>query len=163
MEFSSLDEYFMRRAMDLASDAEREGEIPVGAVLVRQNRILSEGKNTSISSHDPTAHAEIRAIRDAGAILGNYRLTDTTIYVTLEPCAMCAGALLHSRVSRIVYGASDQKAGAAGTVLNVLKSPVAYHHADINPGLLGAQCRSQLITFFRRRRKEKKLKNTNDT
>ncbi len=144
----------MRRAMQLASLAEQEGEVPVGAVLVKDGAIIAEGHNTSIGANDATAHAEIEAIRKAGAYLNNYRLTDTTLYVTLEPCPMCAGALLHSRVKRIVYGAPDLKAGAAGTVLNLFNSDAAYHYAQIEAGLLEDECREQLQRFFKRRRKE---------
>ncbi|MCE0493082.1 tRNA adenosine(34) deaminase TadA [Vibrio salinus] len=145
---------FMRRAMELASLAEKEGEVPVGAVLVKDGKIIAEGHNTSIGSHDATAHAEIEVIRKAGTELRNYRLTDTTLFVTLEPCPMCAGALLHSRVKRIVYGAPDLKAGAAGTVLNLFSSDAAYHYANIEAGLLEEECREQLQRFFKRRRKE---------
>lgn len=144
----------MRQAMQLAALAEQEGEVPVGAVLVKDGVIIAEGYNTSIGAHDATAHAEIEAIRKAGVYLGNYRLTDTTLYVTLEPCPMCAGALLHSRVKRIVYGAPDLKAGAAGTVLNLFNSDAAYHYAQIEAGLLEDECREQLQCFFKRRRKE---------
>lgn len=144
----------MRRAMQLAELAEQEGEVPVGAVLVKDGEIIAEGHNTSIGAHDATAHAEIEAIRKAGTSLSNYRLTDTTLYVTLEPCPMCAGALLHSRVKRIVYGAPDLKAGAAGTVLNLFNSDAAYHYAQIEAGLLEDECREQLQCFFKRRRKE---------
>lgn len=116
--FSAQDEQFMRRAIVLAAQAEAQGEVPVGAVLVRDGEIIAEGWNGSITNHDATAHAEIEVIRKAGKALSNYRLLDTTLYVTLEPCPMCAGALLHSRVKRIVYGAPDLKAGAAGTVMD---------------------------------------------
>lgn len=146
----------MRRAIELASFAEQEGEVPVGAVLVKDNKIIAEGWNRSIGDNDATAHAEIQVLRKAGQQLANYRLLDTTLYVTLEPCPMCAGALLHSRVKRIVYGAPDLKAGAAGTVLNLFDSQAAYHYATIEAGLLEAECREQLQGFFKRRRKEQK-------
>lgn len=146
----------MRRAIELAGQAELEGEVPVGAVLVKDGEIIAEGWNRSISDHDATAHAEIQVLRKAGQILENYRLTDTTLYVTLEPCPMCAGALLHSRVKRIVYGAPDLKAGAAGTVLNLFETQAAYHYATIEAGLLEDECRAQLQNFFKKRRKEKK-------
>jgi tRNA(adenine34) deaminase len=152
--FSADDERFMRRAMVLAEKAEQIGEVPVGALLVKEGEILAEGWNLSIGNHDATAHAEIQVLREAGRVLNNYRLIDTTLYVTLEPCPMCAGALLHSRVSRIVFGASDLKAGAAGTVLNLFSSPAAYHSVKVEQGLFADECRAQLQTFFRRRRKE---------
>jgi tRNA(adenine34) deaminase len=154
--FTEQDGHFMRRAMALAAQAEAEGEVPVGAVLVKDGEIIAEGWNRSIGAHDATAHAEIQVLRQAGQVLGNYRLLDTTLYVTLEPCPMCAGALLHSRVKRIVYGAPDLKAGAAGTVLNLFDTQAAYHYADIESGLLETECREQLQAFFRRRRKEHK-------
>jgi len=153
-QFSALDEHFMRRAMALAAQAEKEGEIPVGAVLVKDGEVIAEGWNQSIGCHDATAHAEVQALRKAGQYLSNYRLLDTTLYVTLEPCPMCAGALLHSRVKRIVFGAPDLKAGAAGTVLNLFEHQAAYHYATVERGLLADECRKQLQTFFRRRRKE---------
>ncbi|USP14531.1 tRNA adenosine(34) deaminase TadA [Vibrio gazogenes] len=152
--FSADDERFMRRAIQLAHQAELEGEVPVGAVLVKDDQIIAEGWNRSITAHDATAHAEIQVLRKAGQVLENYRLVDSTLYVTLEPCPMCAGALLHSRVKRIVFGASDLKAGAAGTVINLFESDAAYHYAQIEQGLLEAECREQLQGFFRRRRQE---------
>ncbi|EGA68054.1 tRNA-specific adenosine-34 deaminase [Vibrio sinaloensis DSM 21326] len=155
-QFTPQDELFMRRAMDLAKQAEAEGEVPVGAVLVKDGEIIAEGWNQSIGQNDATAHAEIQTLRKAGQVLENYRLLDTTLYVTLEPCPMCAGALLHSRVKRIVFGAPDLKAGAAGTVLNLFEHQAAYHYADVERGLLETECRTQLQAFFKRRRKEKK-------
>lgn len=152
--FSAQDEVFMRRAMELAHQAELEGEVPVGAVLVKDGQVIAEGWNRSICDHDATAHAEIQTLRQAGKELQNYRLLDTTLYVTLEPCPMCAGALLHSRVKRVVYGAPDLKAGAAGTVLDLFASQAAYHYAQVEKGLLEDECRDQLQAFFRRRRKE---------
>ena len=156
--FSAQDEQFMRRALELAAIAESEGEVPIGALLVRDGEIIAEGWNRSIGHHDATAHAEVEVLREAGQALQNYRLLDTTLYVTLEPCPMCAGALLHSRVKRVVYGAPDLKAGAAGTVLNLFKSQAAYHYAEVQPGLLEDECRSMLQAFFKRRRKEIKEK-----
>ncbi|MEI8631744.1 tRNA adenosine(34) deaminase TadA [Vibrio sp. PP-XX7] len=152
--FSIEDEQFMRRAIQLAAQAEQEGEVPVGAVLVKAGQIIAEGWNQSIGSHDATAHAEIQTLRQAGQTLENYRCPETTLYVTLEPCSMCAGALLHSRVQRIVYGASDLKTGAAGSVLNLFEGKGVYHYATIEKGLLEDECRQQLQQFFRRRRKE---------
>ncbi|EFP94891.1 tRNA-specific adenosine deaminase [Vibrio caribbeanicus ATCC BAA-2122] len=148
----------MRRAIELAHKAEQEGEVPVGALLVKDGEIIAEGWNRSISTHDATAHAEIEVLRKAGKILENYRLNDTTLYVTLEPCPMCAGALLHSRVKRIVFGAFDKKTGAAGSVLNLFEHQAAYHYADIEKGVLEHQCRTQLQSFFKRRREEQREK-----
>ncbi|MGL6315862.1 tRNA adenosine(34) deaminase TadA [Vibrio sp. WXL103] len=152
--FSEQDEHFMRHAMMLAARAEEQGEVPVGAVLVKDGEIVAQGYNRSIIDHDATAHAEIQTLRQAGKVLENYRLLDTTLYVTLEPCPMCAGALLHSRVKRVVFGASDLKAGAAGTVLNLFNSDAAFHYAEVQGGLLADECRAQLQAFFKRRRKE---------
>lgn len=154
--FTAQDEFFMRRAIELAQVAESEGEVPVGAVLVKDGQVIAEGWNQSIGEHDATAHAEMQTLRKAGQALQNYRLLDTTLYVTLEPCPMCAGALLHSRVKRIVFGAPDLKAGAAGSMLNLFEHQAAYHYADIERGLLESECREQLQAFFKRRRKEKK-------
>ncbi|EGU37222.1 tRNA-specific adenosine-34 deaminase [Vibrio sp. N418] len=148
----------MRRAMALAAQAELEGEVPVGAVLVKDGEVIAEGWNQSIGQHDASAHAEMQAIRKAGQAVENYRLLDTTLYVTLEPCPMCAGALLHSRVKRVVFGAPDLKAGAAGTVLNLFEHQAAYHYAQVEHGLLEEDCRSQLQAFFKRRRKEIKAR-----
>ncbi|QXC56850.1 tRNA adenosine(34) deaminase TadA [Vibrio mimicus] len=156
--FSTQDEQFMRRAIELAAQAEALGEVPVGAVLVQEGKIIAEGWNCSITHQDATAHAEIEVIRKAGKVLSNYRLLDTTLYVTLEPCPMCAGALLHSRVKRIVYGAPDLKAGAAGTVMDLFNSQASYHYATVEKGLLEEECRTQLQAFFQRRRKEIKAK-----
>ncbi len=151
-----IDEHFIRQAMQLATKAEAEGEVPVGALLVKEGEVIASGYNRSIGQHDATAHAEIQVLRQAGQVLENYRLLDTTLYVTLEPCPMCAGALLHSRVGRIVFGAYDLKAGAAGTVLNLFESQAAYHFATVEGGVLEPECRAQLQAFFKRRRKEKK-------
>jgi tRNA(adenine34) deaminase len=146
-QFTPQDEIFMRRAIEVAKKAESEGEVPVGAVLVKDGEIISEGWNRSIGSHDATAHAEVETLRKAGQVLENYRLLDTTLYVTLEPCPMCAGALLHSRVKRIVFGAPDLKAGAAGTVLNLFESQASYHYADGEHGVLEDECREHLPAF----------------
>ncbi|MDV7104988.1 tRNA adenosine(34) deaminase TadA [Vibrio sp. TH_r3] len=160
--FTAQDEDFMRQAIALAHEAELAGEVPVGAVLVKDEQVIATGYNRSICDHDASAHAEIQVIRKAGQVLGNYRLLDTTLYVTLEPCPMCAGALLHSRVKRIVFGAPDLKSGAAGTVLNLFDTQAAYHYAQIESGLLEQECRLQLQSFFKRRRKEKKQLKTKD-
>ncbi|WP_394241979.1 tRNA adenosine(34) deaminase TadA [Vibrio astriarenae] len=152
--FDEQDKLFMQKAIELAAQAEVLGEVPVGAVLVKDGEIVAQGYNRSIIDNDATAHAEIQTLRQAGKLLDNYRLLDTTLYVTLEPCPMCAGALLHSRVKRVVFGASDLKAGAAGTVLNLFKSDAAFHYAQVEGGLMADECREQLQAFFKRRRKE---------
>ena len=153
---SEQDERWMRHAMALAARAEGIGEIPVGAVLVLGDEVVGEGWNRSISAHDACAHAEIMAIRAAGITLENYRLLDTTLYVTLEPCCMCAGALIHSRVRRVVYGARDLKTGAAGSVFEILQDPRHNHSVELTGGVLAEACSAQLSDFFRRRRAEKK-------
>jgi tRNA(adenine34) deaminase len=150
------DEYWMHHAMTLASKAEAMGEIPVGAVLVHHHVIVGEGWNRSITDHDACAHAEIMALRQAGLSLNNYRLLDCVLYVTLEPCCMCAGALIHSRVRRVVYGAPDNKTGAAGSVFNLLADPRHNHQVAITAGPLAALCSAQLSAFFKRRRAEHK-------
>lgn len=157
------DEYWLQHALQLAERASQQGEVPVGAVLVRDNQILGEGWNQSISQHDPTAHAEIQALRAAGLAVGNYRLPNTTLYVTLEPCVMCAGALLHARVERVVFGAYDFKTGAAGSVFNLLLDERHNHQLHLTGGVLQQACVEQIQSFFRERRlaqKEAKLKAT---
>jgi tRNA(adenine34) deaminase len=146
------DEMYMRRALELARDAEAAGEVPVGAVIVRGNEIIGEGFNRPISQRDPTAHAEMIALRAAAALSDSYRLTGTTLYVTLEPCAMCAGAMVHARVERLVYAAADPRAGAAGSVFNVLRSPALNHRLDVDGGVLGEECGALLRNFFLARR-----------
>jgi tRNA(adenine34) deaminase len=143
---------FMRRALALAHEAQSQGEVPVGAILVRDRMIVGEGFNRPVSSNDPTAHAEIVALRDAAARLATYRLLGTTLYVTLEPCAMCAGAIIHARVERVVYGARDPKAGAAGSVLGVLQHPALNHRVECTRGVLAAECAELLKAFFLARR-----------
>ncbi|HXW11060.1 MAG TPA: tRNA adenosine(34) deaminase TadA [Steroidobacteraceae bacterium] len=149
---TSEDERFMRRAIELAREAETAGEVPVGALVVRDGEILAEGFNRPISTHDPTAHAEMVALRAAAARIDNYRLTGTTLYVTLEPCAMCAGAMVHARVARLVYAANDPRAGAAGSVFNVVQSPALNHRLEVVPGVLAEDCGSLLRDFFVARR-----------
>lgn len=156
MSQSEQDIRWIHHAMRLAERAEQAGEVPVGAVLVLDNQALGEGWNLSISQHDPCAHAEIMAIRQAGERLGNYRLLNATLYVTLEPCVMCAGAMIHSRIARVVYGASDLKTGAAGSVFDVLSDPRHNHVVEITGGVESEACSLQLSDFFRRRRAEKK-------
>ncbi|WP_072092121.1 tRNA adenosine(34) deaminase TadA [Trabulsiella odontotermitis] len=153
-------EYWMRHALTLAKRAWDEGEVPVGAVLVHNNQVIGEGWNRPIGRHDPTAHAEIMALRQGGAVLQNYRLIDTTLYVTLEPCVMCAGAMVHSRIGQLVFGARDAKTGAAGSLIDVLHHPGMNHRVDIIEGVLSDECAAMLSDFFRHRRAEKKaLKN----
>ena len=142
----------MRRALVLARQAEEAGEVPVGAVLVRDGAVIAEGWNHPIGAHDPSAHAEMMALRAAGATLQNYRLTGTTLYVTLEPCAMCAGAIVQARVARVVFGADDPKAGAAGSVFNLLASEKLNHRAEIVGGVLAQECGELLRRFFQQRR-----------
>ncbi len=142
----------MHHALSLAERAGREGEVPVGAVLVRENKIIGEGWNRPIQCNDPSAHAEIQALRAAGDSIANYRLCDTTLYVTLEPCTMCAGAIIHARVKRVVFGAYDPKTGAAGSVFNVLNSMSYNHSVEIATGVLQPQCAALLTSFFRARR-----------
>ncbi len=150
------DEYFMRQALKLAEKAEQQDEIPVGAIVVHENNIIGEGFNRSIQLHDPSAHAEMIAIREAGKHIENYRMLDCTLYVTLEPCPMCSGLLVHSRIKRLVYGASDLKTGAAGSVFNLVDSDKLNHQVEVCSGVLADECSSQLSSFFKRRRAEKK-------
>ncbi|PID44102.1 MAG: tRNA adenosine(34) deaminase TadA [Proteobacteria bacterium] len=152
---SDQDEVWMLHAQHLAERAEAQGEVPVGAVLVSSdNTLISEGWNQPIAHHDPSAHAEIMALRAAGEKLENYRLPGTTLYVTLEPCVMCAGAMLHARVSRVVFGAYDPKTGATGSVYNTLQDDKNLHKLTVRGGVLAEQCGEQLSAFFRRRRKQ---------
>lgn len=161
-EFSALktDDYtdhdWMRYALKLADNAEAVGEIPVGAVLVKDNKVVGEGWNLSILDHNASAHAEIMAIADAGKTLQNYRLIDCTLYVTLEPCPMCAGALVHARVKRLVFGAGDYKTGAAGSVFDLVRSEKLNHQLEVTAGIDEEQCATKISAFFKRRRKEKK-------
>lgn len=149
---TDLDIAFMRQADALAAHAAAQGEVPVGAVLVRDGEVVGTGWNQPIALSDPTAHAEIMALRDAGRRLGNYRLTGTTLYVTLEPCAMCSGALLHARVARVVYGATDPRAGAAGSVFEILTTDRLNHRVDVQGGVEAATAAARLQAFFRERR-----------
>jgi len=146
------DEHFMRRALELAHHAEEMGEVPVGAVVVRDGEILGEGWNQPITTHDPSAHAEMVALRAASRQAQNYRLAGAVLYVTLEPCAMCAGAIVHARIARVVYGAADPKAGAGGSVFDLLRSDRLNHRAQVDGGLLADACGSLLTRFFERRR-----------
>lgn len=143
---------WMRHALALARYAEEEGEVPVGAVLVQNGEMIGEGWNCPIAANDPTAHAEIQAIRAASHYLNNYRLVGTTLYVTLEPCAMCAGAIIQARVRRVVFGAFDPKGGAAGSVLNVLPGDQLNHKVESQGGVLAESCGMIISAFFRARR-----------
>ena len=147
-------EYWMRLALALAQRAWAEGEVPVGAVLVHNNQVIGEGWNRPIGRHDPTAHAEIMALRQGGLVLQNYRLLDATLYVTLEPCVMCAGAMVHSRIGRVVFGARDAKTGAAGSLIDVLHHPGMNHRVEVTEGVLRDECATLLSDFFRMRRQE---------
>jgi tRNA(adenine34) deaminase len=142
----------MLRALELAHHAETAGEVPVGAVVVQNGEVIGEGWNQPIRAHDPSAHAEMVAMRAAAAHLRNYRLPGTTLYVTLEPCAMCAGAIVQARVARVVFGATDPKAGAAGSVFQLLDSTALNHRTEITSGVLGEECGRLLKDFFRSRR-----------
>ena len=142
----------MRQALELARRAQGEGEVPVGAVVVLEERIVGEGWNRPISASDPTAHAEVQAMRAAAATLRNYRLLGATLYVTLEPCAMCVGAMFHARIRRVVFGAADPKTGAAGSTVNLFEERRLNHHALVQGGVLAAECGALLSAFFASRR-----------
>jgi len=143
---------WMQHALQLARRAESIGEVPVGALIVKDNELIAEGWNQPITSNDPTAHAEVVALRAAAKKINNYRLVDTTLYVTLEPCSMCAGALIHARVKRVVIGASDPRTGAAGSVFNILNTDKLNHFIDIEMGILKEECGELLKQFFKRKR-----------
>lgn len=153
---SEHDQQWMQYALTLADKAEAQGEIPVGAVLVRDNKIIGEGWNQSITLNDPSAHAEMLAIRQAGKLISNYRLLNTSLYVTLEPCPMCAGLLVHSRIQRLIFGAPDLKTGAAGSVMDLLRDERLNHQVEVTEGILVTQCTEKLSSFFRKRRAQKK-------
>jgi tRNA(adenine34) deaminase len=148
----STDLIYLRAAIAEAQSAEANGEVPVGAVVVHDGQIIGRGQNRVLRDSDPTAHAEIVALREAGHHLNNYRLEDCTLYATLEPCAMCAGAILHARITRLVYAARDPKAGACGSVLAVMNHPHLNHKVEVNSGLLAEECGTLLTDFFRARR-----------
>ncbi len=147
----------MRAALELARQAEAVGEVPVGAVVVKEGVIIGRGYNAPISRHDPSAHAEMQALRDAAQYLGNYRLTGCELFVTLEPCLMCAGAIMHARIQRLVYGASDFKTGVCGSMLNLFAEARLNHHARVTGGVLAEECGSTLSSFFAMRRVHKKI------
>jgi tRNA(adenine34) deaminase len=146
------DQDYLRAAIDEAAAAERDGEVPVGAVVVFEGAIVGRGNNRVLRDNDPTAHAEIVAMRGAAQTLSNYRLEGCTLYVTLEPCAMCAGAILHARIKRMLYAAADPKAGACGSVLSVMNHPQLNHKVEVEAGLLAEECGAILTNFFRARR-----------
>ena len=149
---ADLDQQFMALAIEQANCAALAGEVPVGAVLVRHGLVLAKAFNQPISLHDPSAHAEMQVLRAAGRAEGNYRLPGTTLYVTLEPCAMCAGAMLHARVERVVYGAPDPKTGAAGSALNLFDNQLINHQTQAEGGVLAEECGHVLKRFFKERR-----------
>jgi tRNA(adenine34) deaminase len=150
------DDDFMRSALELARQAELAGEVPVGAVVVKDGVIVGRGSNAPIGRHDPSAHAEMIALRDAAQQLGNYRLVGCELYVTLEPCLMCVGAMFHARIARVVYGASDPKTGAAGSVLNLFEEQRLNHHAEVLGGVLATECGNVLSQFFAERRAQQR-------
>jgi len=150
---SDYDSQFMSRALELARKAEEYGEVPVGAVVVKENRVIGEGWNQPITLNDPSAHAEIMALRNAGHYLKNYRLPGTTLYVTLEPCPMCAGAIIHARVDKVVFATKDPRTGAAGSVFELLPSDQRFNHCtQVESGLLSEEASTMLKAFFRKKR-----------
>ncbi len=151
------DDDFMAIALDLAREAATLGEVPVGAVVVKDGEIVGRGFNQPIGRHDPTAHAEVRALRDATGRLGNYRIPGSTLYVTLEPCAMCVGAMFHARIARVVFGACDPKTGAAGSVIDLFGEDRLNHHAEITGGVRAEECGALLSSFFAARRQKTAL------
>ena len=151
--FSEADQAMMAEALGLAQIALAAGEVPVGAVVAKDGEIVGRGWNRPISDKDPTAHAEVTAMRDAGRHLGNYRLPGCSLYVTLEPCAMCAGAIMHARISRVVYGAKDPKTGVCGSVIDLFGEDRLNHHAEVIGGLMAEACSACLSAFFKARRK----------
>jgi tRNA(adenine34) deaminase len=146
---------FMQLALDLAREAAKNAEVPVGAIVVKDGVVIGRGSNAPIQNHDPSAHAEIIAMREAAAFLGNYRLVDCTLYVTLEPCAMCSGAVQHARIAKLVYGAADPKTGACGSVVNLMNEPKLNHHCEVVGGVLAEECGAVLSEFFKQRRAQK--------
>jgi tRNA(adenine34) deaminase len=149
-----MDANFMQAALELAREAGRRGEVPVGAVVVKDGAIIGRGYNQPILGHDPSAHAEIMALRAAAAELGNYRLPGCDLYVTLEPCVMCAGAIMHARIARVIFGAADPKTGAAGSVVNLFAESKLNHHTTATGGVLTAECGALLSDFFSARRRK---------
>lgn len=150
------DQIYMQVAIDLAKQAADNGEVPVGAIVVKNGEIIGRGSNAPIKLHDPSAHAEILAMREAARSIGNYRLVDCTLYVTLEPCAMCSGAIQHARIANLVYGASDPKTGACGSVVNLMTEDKLNHHTTVKSGVLAEETGQILSNFFKQRRLNKK-------
>ena len=157
----AIDQAFMQQALQLAQAAADAGEVPVGALVVQDGAIIGRGMNAPIGRHDPTAHAEIQAMREAAAAIGNYRLVGCTLYVTLEPCAMCSGAIQHARIARLVYGARDPKTGSCGSVIDLMAEPRLNHHTEVAGGILAEECGSMLSRFFSARRASKKALSKN--
>lgn len=153
MDHNSTDTAFIKQALALAYSAAEQGEVPVGAILTKDEKVIAEGTNAPIGSHDPTAHAEIIALRKAARKIGNYRLPGTTLYVTLEPCIMCMGAIIHARLDRVVFGAFDPKTGAAGSRYSIGNDGLLNHHLKITGGICESECSSLLKAFFKARRK----------
>ncbi|MDG6777518.1 tRNA adenosine(34) deaminase TadA [Thiomicrorhabdus sp. zzn3] len=153
---SELDLFWMEQAYRLALRSQQEGEVPVGAVVVQDNQLIAEGWNRPIQMHDPTAHAEVMALRQAGEAVQNYRLVNTTLYVTLEPCPMCASAMVHARVKRLVYGAADLKTGAVDSRFNLVQNSHLNHQLEVVSGVMAEACGNLLSDFFKRRRAEQK-------
>lgn len=151
-------EDYMQAAIEMANLAAENEEVPVGAIIVKENRIIGRGSNQPIMQHDPSAHAEMVALRDAGKTMNNYRLVGCDLYVTLEPCAMCLGAILHARIANIFYGASDPKTGACGSVINLLDEPKLNHHTQAHGGLMADTCGQLLSDFFKMRRAKRQAK-----
>ena len=151
---NSTDQKWMQYALKLAERSREEGEVPVGAVIVKDDQLIAEGWNQPIADHDATAHAEIMAIRAAGKALNNYRLPDTTLYVTLEPCTMCAGAMVHARIGRVVFGAPDPRTGTAGSVIDLFSQAYHNHQIEVEGGVMREECGQILKDFFRERRKK---------
>ena len=156
------DQTFMRLALAQAVSAGDAGEVPVGAIVVKDGQVIGRGANAPISRHDPSAHAEIVALRQAADRLGNYRLNDCTVYVTLEPCAMCSGAMFHARIREVVFGASDPKTGVAGSVTNLYDNPQLNHHTTVRGGVLATECGQLLQDFFAHRRQRGRASDTLD-
>jgi tRNA(adenine34) deaminase len=149
---SAADSVFMRQALEQARNAWALGEVPVGAVVVKDGEVIATGFNQPIGTHDPTAHAEIMALRAAAAVLGNYRLPGCELYVTLEPCVMCSGAMMHARLARVVFGAADPKTGACGSIINLFQQEKLNHHTEVSGGVLADECGMVLKEFFAARR-----------
>jgi tRNA(adenine34) deaminase len=148
----ALDQFWMQRALELAALAEQQGEVPVGAIVVKDDQVIGEGYNAPISLNDPTGHAEIRALRQAAAQIGNYRLLNCSLYVTIEPCLMCVGALVHARIKELVYGAPEPKTGAVSSAFAVLNAASHNHQVQVRHGILAEECAARLQAFFQRRR-----------